>query len=61
MKGYSKKRRKDVKEVFGSGGKESNRTHERERGAGGERMLAGSRCRGRGGRGQHEVFMRIPQ
>lgn len=48
MKGYSKKKKRDVKGVFGSEGKESNRTHERERGAGGERMLAGGRRRGEG-------------
>lgn len=55
MKGYSKKRKRDVKEVFGSGGKESNRTHERERGTGGERMLAGGRCRGEGRGGKRST------
>lgn len=48
MKGYFKKRKRDVKGVFGSEGKGSNRTHARERGAGGERMLAGGRRRGEG-------------
>lgn len=52
MKGYSKGGERDIKGVLGSGVKEHNRIHERERGAGGGRMLAGGRHRGerRGGK-----------
>lgn len=35
MTGYPKKRKRDIKDVFGSRGKESKKICERERGAGG--------------------------
>lgn len=43
MKGYSKRRKRDIKGVFGGRRKESNSTQERERGAG------GGSCRHSGG------------
>lgn len=43
MKGHSKKRKRDMKGVLGSGVKESDRTHDRERGAARERRQTGGR------------------
>lgn len=61
MTGYPKKRKRDIKDVFGSRGKESKKICERERGAGGG-VPAGGRHSGEVGVGRSTmVFMRIPR
>lgn len=60
MKEYSKKRKRDIKGVFGSGGGESNRIPERERGAVGTGACRRqTECREEGRRSTL-VFMRVP-
>jgi hypothetical protein len=56
MTGYPKKRKRDIKDVFGSRGKESKKICERERGAGGGASRRQAQWRGGGGEINNGIY-----